>query len=131
MVAKFRMPLVALAMAVYFSFLSFSPAMAGLVDSVSSTLQGSSQSREDDIRKVQVALETQMVKEKLSAYGLSPEEINEKLQNMSDQQIHLLAQASDGVLAGGNGLGAVIAVLVIILLVIVIMKLLNKSIIIK
>jgi hypothetical protein len=50
---------------------------------------------------------------------------------MTDDQIHMLAQASDNVLAGGDGIGVVIGVLVIILLVVVIMKLLNKEIIIR
>jgi len=93
--------------------------------------QDSSQAREDDIRKVQLALETEMVKEKLRAYGLSSEEIKERLQNMSDQQVHLLAQASDSILAGGDALGAIIAILIIVLLVVLILKLLNKSIVIK
>ncbi len=43
----------------------------------------------------------------------------------------MLAQASDQVLKGGDGIGVVIGVLVIILLVIVILKLLNKEIIIR
>ena len=62
---------------------------------------------------------------------MAPEEFQGKLARMSDDQIHLLAQASDNVLAGGDGIGVVIGVLVIILLVIVILKPLNKDIIIK
>jgi hypothetical protein len=69
--------------------------------------------------------------DKLSEYGLHPDEIKNKLSRMSDDQVHLPAQASDDVLAGGDGMGFVIGVLVIVLLVIVILKLLNKEIIIK
>lgn len=50
---------------------------------------------------------------------------------MDDQQIHMLAQASQKVLAGGDGLGVVIAVLVIAILVVILLKLLNKEIIIR
>ncbi|MDD5712075.1 MAG: PA2779 family protein, partial [Smithellaceae bacterium] len=71
------------------------------------------------------------VQEKLLAYGMSPVEVGAKLQSMSDEQVHMLAKASDRVLAGGDGIGFVIGILVIVLLVIVIMKLLNKQIIVK
>jgi hypothetical protein len=50
---------------------------------------------------------------------------------MTPAQVHLLASASDDVLAGGDGLGVIIAVLIIIILVIVILKLTNHDIIIK
>jgi hypothetical protein len=81
--------------------------------------------------KVQKVLEMQIVADKLQAYGLSAEEVKAKLHSMSDEQLQLMAQASDRVLAGGDGAGFVIAVLVIIILVIVILKLLDKRIIIK
>ncbi|MBK7552850.1 MAG: PA2779 family protein [Syntrophaceae bacterium] len=70
------------------------------------------------------------MKEKLKAHGLNPGEIEQKLQGLSDGQIHVLAQASDRV-PGGDALGVVIAILVIILLVILILKLSDKSIVIK
>ena len=86
---------------------------------------------EQDISKVQLALENKLVQEKLRANGISPEEVKAKLSGMSPSQVHMLAQASDDVLAGGDGLGVLIAVLIIVLLVIVIIKLLGHDIIIK
>jgi hypothetical protein len=86
--------------------------------------------RADEMRRVQLALENEQVRAKLQAYGLTAEEVSSKLDGMSDKQISLLAQASDKVLAGGNGIGVIIGVLVIILLVILILKLLNKRIVI-
>jgi hypothetical protein len=83
------------------------------------------------MEKVQLALENKLVQEKLRANGLSPEEVKARLGSMTPAQIHLLAQASDDVLAGGDGLGTVIAVLIIVILFIVILKLLNKEIIIR
>jgi len=50
---------------------------------------------------------------------------------MSDEQIHLLAQASDDILASGDGVGLAIGVLLIILIVMLIVKLMDKSILIK
>jgi hypothetical protein len=72
-----------------------------------------------------------MVQEKLRAYGLTSEEVAAKLPSMSPDQIHTLAAASNDVLAGGDGLGFIIAVLVIIILIIIILKLLHHEIIIR
>ncbi len=130
MVSRLRRPLLALTIALYLAGLMVSPAVAGMVGSVTS--QGASaETRQDEMSRIQRALETEIVKEKLKAYGLTPGEIEQKLQGLSDAQIHMLAQASDQVLAGGDGLGVVIAILVIVLLVILILKLSDKSIVIK
>ncbi|MGO9136884.1 MAG: PA2779 family protein [Syntrophales bacterium] len=81
---------------------------------------------------MQRALETHVVNEKMQAYGVQPEEIKAKLQGMSDEQIHMLSQASDRLLAGADdGLGIVIGLLIIAILVLVILKLMNKSVTIK
>ncbi|MCX7739057.1 MAG: PA2779 family protein [Hydrogenothermaceae bacterium] len=132
MLKKLKNPLVALSMAGYMTFLSISPAIASMVDSTLSSKQENIQTQRDvDLEKVQRALENKLVKEKLKAYGLTEEEVKEKLSQMSDQQIQMLAQASDRVLVGGDGIGAVIGVLMIVLLIIIILKLLNKEIIIR
>lgn len=131
MMKKFRVPLVAVAMAVYLSLLICSPAVAGLVASAPSSAEMAQNVRGEEINTIQQALETKIVAEKLKDYGLSADEVNAKLQTMSDRQIHMLAQASDRVLEGGDGVGFVIGILIIVLLVIVIMKLLDKKIVIK
>ena len=132
MVAKMRKPFLALIMALYmFSFFT-SPAIAGMVSSVTSSgTEMNSEERAAEIEKIRQALENRIVREKLVAHGLSSEEVESKLGEMSDRQIHMLAQASDDVLAGGDALGAIIGILLIIVLVIVILKLLDKDIIIK
>lgn len=118
-------------MAIYLSVFVTSPAIAGMVGSIGSPEFGSAGTRTDEITKIQLALENEMVRAKLTAFGLTSEEVQQKLQDMDDQQISLLAQASEDVLAGGDGLGIVIGVLLIILLVIVILKLMNKSVVVK
>ncbi|WP_028950116.1 PA2779 family protein [Sulfurihydrogenibium subterraneum] len=132
MINKFKKASIAFAMAGYMTLLSTAPAPAAMVDSVMSQNQSVIENqREAEINKIQRALENQLVREKLKAYGLTDEEVKQKLDKMSDQQIHMLAQASDKVLAGGDAIGAVIGVLIIVLLIIVILKLLNKEIIIR
>jgi hypothetical protein len=130
MVSRLHKPLLALGIAIYLSCLVVSPAIAGMVGTITS--QGtSSELRQDEISRIQSALETKIVAEKLKAYGLTPGEVEQKLQGLSDGQIHLLAQASDPILAGGDALGVVIAILVIILLVILILKLSDKTVVVR
>jgi len=128
---RLRNPALALAIASWFFLFNSAPAVAGLVGSKPASEEVSKINREEDIRTIQRALESKIVQEKLKAYGLSKEEIEKKLSEMDDQQIHILARASEKVLAGGDVLGTVIAVLVIAILVVILLKLLNKEIIIR
>jgi hypothetical protein len=128
---RLRNPALALAITGWFFLFNSAPAVAGLVGSKPASEEVSKINREEDIRTIQRALESKIVQEKLKAYGLSKEEIEKKLSEMDDQQIHILARASEKVLAGGNGLGVVISLLVIAILVVILLKLLNKEIIIR
>jgi len=116
MMKRFKMPLLALSMAAYLVLLMGFPAVAGLIPSIPSSIEMVGKSKEAEIEKVQKVLEMQIVADKLQAYGLSAEEVKAKLHSMSDEQLQVMAQASDRVLAGGDGAGFVIAVLVIIIL---------------
>jgi hypothetical protein len=84
-----------------------------------------------DLDKVRQALEQQLVAQRLADYGYTVEELQGKLQSLSDAQLHQLASATDTLAEGGDGLGVIVTLLVIVLLVIVILKLSNKQIIIK
>lgn len=128
---NFRNAAVAFGLATYLMLIWVSPAVAGMMDSRPSGSLEAVSARAVEIEKIQRALENRIVADKLTAYGVAPEEVQGKLGQMTDEQIHLLAQASDNALVGGDGIGVVIGVLVIILLVIVILKLLNKDILIK
>lgn len=132
MITKLRKPILALLIASFMVLFVTSPATAAMVQSLTSSQQVEQENiKSKELDTIQRALENKLVQEKLRAYGLTQEEINSKLKSMTDQQRHLLAQASEKVLAGGNGIGFVIGILIIVLLVIVILKLLNKEIIIK
>ncbi|MGZ3648552.1 MAG: PA2779 family protein [Syntrophales bacterium] len=129
---RFRKPVLALVIAMYLTLFFTSPALAGMIGSLGSSQKTDTQIRSDEINKIQRALETRVVNEKMQAYGLQPEEIKAKLQGMSDEQIHMLSQASDRLLAGADGgIGIIIGLLIIVVLVLVIMKLMNKSVTIK
>lgn len=86
--------------------------------------------RAAQMETIRQALEKDVVRQKLADYGMSAEEISAKLPTLSDAQVHQLAGLSDDIVAG-DGLGAVIALLVIILLIVLILKISGKQIIVR
>ena len=87
--------------------------------------------RASNLDKVQKFLEMKMVRERLKDLGFTPEEIQGKLNDLNDQQLHQLAMKMDDLKVGGDGLGIVIAILVIIILVIVIIQLTGHRVVVK
>jgi hypothetical protein len=133
MIQTIRKPFLAVCLSIYLLCLFSAPAIAGMIGSVASSEVSSDHGvRETEIGKIQRALETEIVTGKLKAYGLTSDEINARLTDLTDEQVHMLAQASDNVLAGADdGLGVVIAILLIVLIVILIMKLSGKSVFVR
>jgi len=128
MLRFFRKPLLVLGVAGSFFAFNSAPAVAGLVGS--KPVSESISKREEDLAKIQRALESKELQEKLKAYGLTKEEVEKKLSQLNDEQIHMLAKASDKVLAGGD-IGLVIGILLVAILLVILLKLLNKEIIIR
>lgn len=88
--------------------------------------------RASDLQKVRQFLEMKMVRERLKELGYTPEEIQSRLSQLSDEQIHQLALKLDDLnVAGDSALGIIIALLIIAILVIVIIQLLGHKIVIK
>ncbi len=88
--------------------------------------------RSSDLQKVQKFLEMKMVRERLKEFGLAQDEIQTRLGQLSDPQIHQLAIKVDDLrVAADDGLGIIIALLVIAILVIVIIMLTGHRIVIK
>jgi len=69
--------------------------------------------RSSDLEKIRKVLEMKMVRERLKNFGFTPDEIEKKLSQLDDQQIHQLALSLDELKVGGNGW---VWVLVILLL---------------
>jgi hypothetical protein len=127
---KLRKPMIAIAFAVYLCCLMTAPAVAGMMGAIASDTDAG-KTRAEELARVQRALEMEIVKGQLGAYGLTPEESSQRLEGLSDEQLHMLAQASDRVLAGGDGGEVIIALLLIVLLVLLILYLTNKHVVIK
>jgi len=58
--------------------------------------------RASDLGKIQNAIETKMIGERLRQIGLTADEIQKKLSQLTDQQIHQLAQQLDELRVGGD-----------------------------
>jgi len=83
--------------------------------------------REIDEVKIKRALENKIVSEKLLNHGLTKEEVINKMEKMSDEQVHQMASLSDKIPAGGDsGLAIVVTLLVIIALVLLIIFLYKR-----
>jgi len=88
--------------------------------------------RSSDVQKIQKFLELKMVRERLKELGLSPDEIQARLNQFSDPQIHQLAlQLDDLKVAGDDFLGVIILLLVIAILVVLLIQLTGHKIVIK
>ena len=58
--------------------------------------------RASDLGKIQNAIETKMIGERLKQIGLTADEIQKKVSQLTDQQIHQLAQQLDELRVGGD-----------------------------
>lgn len=85
-----------------------------------------------DIAKVNTFLESKIVRQRLSDFGLTAEEISSRLNRLSSDQLHRISTHIDQVDAGGDSaLSVIITLLVIAILVIVVLKLMGRQVIIK
>jgi hypothetical protein len=75
-----------------------------------------------DIDKIQKAIESKMVGERLEQFGLTQDEIRTRLGNLSDRQLHELALRLDELKVGGGGAEVVIIVLLVAILVVLLLQ---------
>jgi hypothetical protein len=87
--------------------------------------------RAADLARVQAALESKLVQQKLMDYGLSPEATMARVNALSNEQLHQLATHTDSLQAGGDPLGVVVSLLVIALLVVLLIYLIQGRIVIR
>jgi hypothetical protein len=106
------------------------PAEASFLSSEATRTTGVSD-RSLDLQTIQVALETKLVSQRLADLGFTPEEIRARVAQLSDQQIHQVAQKLDELRVGQDGFGVFIALLVIAGLVALIYYLLRNPVVIR
>jgi hypothetical protein len=106
------------------------PVEASFLSSETITTTGGSD-RSLDLQTVREALETKLVRQRLADLGFTPEEVRARIAQLSDQQIHQVAQRLDEVRVGQDGFGILIGLLVIAGLVVLIYYLLTHQVVIK
>ncbi len=88
--------------------------------------------RTADLATLQKALEQKMVKERLANLGLTPDEVQARLRQLSDQQLHNVAKQLDTLKVGGDsGIGIIIGVLIIAILVVLLIQLTGHKVIVR
>jgi hypothetical protein len=70
--------------------------------------------RGSDLEKIRNVIETKMLGERLKQIGLTPDEIQKKLGQLSDQQIHQLALQLDELKVGGDAGWTVLAIIIVL-----------------
>jgi len=86
--------------------------------------------REALLRKIQSVLESKLVAQRLTDFGLTAAEIKARLGQLSDRQLHEVATQLDAIQPGGDALGTVVVLLVIAILVVVLLQLTGHRIVI-
>ena len=84
--------------------------------------------RHSDLQKIQKILESKIIHERLKQLGFSEEGIQNRLNQLTDDQIHQIALKVDELNVGGNGAEVVIAILLIVILAVIIYLLLGHRI---
>jgi len=81
----------------------------------------SSISRQEDMATIQRALEHKLVKERLKDLGYTEEEIQARLDRLSDAEVHSLAGQLDSLMPAGGWEVAVVVILLVAILVVLIL----------
>jgi len=87
--------------------------------------------RTADLARIQAALESKIVQQKLMDYGLSPEETMARVNKLSDEQINQFATHTDSLQAGGDATGLLVSLLVVAILVVLLIYLLQGRIVVR
>ncbi len=95
--------------------------------SPSETMQVGMPDRTTDLKAIQKILEWKMISERLRQLGFTEEGIRERLNQLSDDQLHRLALKLDEMKVGGDG-EVVISLLVIAILVLILVYILGHRI---
>ena len=86
--------------------------------------------RTADLVKIQKVLEVKAISERLMQFGLTQDEVQKRLIQLSDQQIHQIALQLDDLKIGqDDALTLLIALLFIVILVVVLLKLTGHKVI--
>ena len=106
------------------------PVFAGL--SPSEVIGVSPADRSEDLQKVRKFLEMKMAGQRLRELGLAPGEVQSRLDRLNDPQLHQLAlRLDDLTVAGDDGLGILIFLLILAIIIVVIIQVTGHQVVVK
>jgi len=92
-----------------------------------SAVSGKSASRDEDLKTIQSTLESRIVRQRLSEFKLTPEQVNQRMSQLTDAQVHQVAMQIRTINPGGDaGLGIIVGLLVIGILVLLFVYLFKR-----
>jgi len=87
--------------------------------------------RPSDLEKVRKVLEMKMVREKLKEFGFTANEIEKRLNELSDDQIHQIALQIDELKVGGDGWAVAFLFLLIAILIVLVIYVTGHRVVVK
>lgn len=87
--------------------------------------------RSADLGRIQTFLESRLVGERLKALGFSADEVQARLAQFSDRQLHEIALRLDRLQVGGDALAVLIPLVVVLLIVALVLVGTGRTIVIK
>jgi len=83
--------------------------------------------REQTLQRIRTLLDNPVARERLEKMGLDRQDLEKRMEKLSDEDLQQLSQRLDSVGVGGDGVGLVIALLVIAALVLLIIFLAERT----
>jgi hypothetical protein len=90
----------------------------------------SNSNRVTDLQTIQRVLETKIVQQRLQDWGLRADEVEARLSQLSDEQVHQIATQLDALIPGGE-LGLIILLLVIAIIVVLVLYLTGNKVVVE
>ncbi len=87
--------------------------------------------KQSDLITIQKTLESRVIKQRIMDYGLTPEEAMARISSLSDGQIHEFAKNLDSLQAGGDGVDALIFLVLVAILVVLVLEVTGHKVIIR
>jgi hypothetical protein len=100
-------------------------ALAGFSPSISTST--SSDIRAKHLMNIRAELEKDAVAQRLADLGFSFDEVNSRLENLSDEQLHKFAMDLDQLRTGGDAIATLVGAALFVFLVILILDLTGKT----
>ncbi len=87
--------------------------------------------RTSDLEKIQEILETKMIRTRLEQLGFSQDEIQARLTQLNDQQVHQLALNLDKIKVGGNRFEFLVVILLIAIVIVLYLQYSGRKVVIQ